>query len=224
MSIFKEISNTVKNIFNADDDVIFDEETEFKDEKQKMKFPSFSFGKLSEKQEAPNKASSFDISRLDLESARQNKNKNKGNGRIQVYVPKTFEEAFIIIKDVKAGFTAMVNVEVAPPQVSQRIVDLISGAIYALDGECKKMGEKQYIFSLSAETVGAMDYLPVNGAQPEMSQKQPIFNMNMNMQQPFSFLNPMQQNPTNNNNFNNFDNNIKMDDLKSYYVPPKSQF
>lgn len=193
MSIFKEISNTVKNIFNADDDMIFDNDEEFATEKASQGKPAFSFGK--KKQEESNAAFKlerpvFNASSHDFNVSQNGGNvrRQRSNGRIQVYVPKSFEEAFNIIKDVKSGFTAMVNVEVANPQVSQRIVDLISGAIYALDGECKKMGEKQYIFSLSTETVGAMDYLPVNGVKTE----DPNSRFNFNMGQPFDFFNQQQ--------------------------------
>lgn len=195
MSIFKEISSTVKNIFNADDDVMFESEEEFTENKSQGK-PLFSFGK--KKAENENFATKLERPVFDsashgfnLSQNNQNRGHNRSNGRIQVYVPKTFEEAFNIIKDVKSGFTAMVNVEVANPQVSQRIVDLISGAIYALDGDCKKMGEKQYIFSLSTETVGAYDYLPVNGAKPQ----DPNAGFNFNMGEPYNFMQQQPQAP-----------------------------
>ena len=158
-------------------------------------------------------------------------------------MPKTFDEAFNIIKDVKNGFTAMVNVEVANAQVSTRIIDVISGAIYALDGDCKKMGEKQYIFSLSTETIGAYDYLPTNGASNMQMQPQGFnfnlaqnYDMGQGMQQQNNF--PMQnfgnfnqgamQNNFNQNGFNQnaFNQNAERisQDLQNFYVPPKSQF
>lgn len=183
MGLFKEVTNTVKNIFNADDDMMFDDEKEF-EETKKVSMPKIQFGKKPD-----NNPQVFDASNHGFNINDNQNRRNKSNGRIQVYVPKTFEEAFNIIKDVKSGFTAMVNVEVANPQISQRIIDLISGAIYALDGDCKKMGEKQYIFSLSTETVGAYDYLPVNGGgnNPQNGQ------FNFNMAQPFDFMNQQSQ-------------------------------
>lgn len=245
MGILKDVKNTVKNIFNTDDDILFEEENDFI-EKENFTLPKLPFAKKrNENDSFVNKISlpSFDADNHNF-NLQQNTSlkKNKSNGRIQVYVPKSFEEAFNIIKDVKEGFTAMVNVEVANPQISQRIVDVISGAIYALDGDCKKMGEKQYIFSLSTETVGAYDYLPVNGVQGQMMNQQ-YFNMG----QPFDFLNqnPMMQNTnfmpqnqmfnqnTNFNNNNSFINNQNVNqnlqnnqtqDFNSFYVPPQSQF
>lgn len=240
MGILNEVTKTVKNIFNADDDMMFDDDVEFNDSKHN---PTFSLPKPFSKKSNDNnlnKVSPFDLSNHGFEMAKNVQNqKPRSNGKIQVYVPKSFEEAFGIIRDVKSGFTAMVNVEVANPQVAQRIIDVISGAIYALDGECKKMGEKQYIFSLSAETIGAYDFLPTSGGQVT---GQPVSGYNFNLGQGFDFGqqpgqtggfgNPFQANSGFNPNFNQpqqnnaFGQNAEKlsQDLQNFYQPPKSQF
>ena len=245
MGILKDVTQTVKNIFNADDDVMFDDEVEFADSNQQNMFsiPKPFAKKTNDglKNPASNKMQAFDLSNHGFEAAKNNQTRARSNGKIQVYVPKSFEEAFNIIKDVKAGFTAMVNVEIANPQISQRIVDVISGAIYALDGECKKMGEKQYIFSLSAETIGAYDYLPVNGVQG-MQQVPSGFNFNQGYipnqafnpgqgfqpNQGIDFMNQSGNNFGQNNyqQNNNFQQNAQKmsQDLQNFYVQPKSQF
>ena len=249
MSIFGEISKTVKNIFNADDDMMFEDENEFQENSKQGNFTlPKAFSKKSGNSSL-NKPQEFNLGNHSFDMARTNQNqKAKSNGKIQVYVPKTFEEAFQIIKSVKSGFTAMVNVEVANPQVAQRLIDVISGAIYALDGDSKKMGEKQYIFSLSADTIGAYDFLPTSGMPNQNS------NMGMNYGMPTGFdfnNNPSQafnqnfgqnQNFAQNqnfgqgmnfgqNNFNqqqgfNFNQNAEKltQDLQNFYQPPKSQF
>ena len=233
MSIIKDISQTVKNIFNGDDDMMFDDESEFELEKQNPLLRKTTEKKSN--QFNKNQVMNFNLNNHGFDLAKSNQNKTqRSNGKIQIYVPKTFDEAFNIIKDVKNGFTAMVNVEVANAQVSQRIIDVVSGAIYALDGDCKKMGEKQYIFSLSTETIGAYDYLPTNGGQNMQMQPQGFnFNLGQNydmaqgMQHPNSF--PMQnfgninQNNYNQNAFNQNAERISQD-MQNFYVPPKSQF
>lgn len=248
MGIFKEVTKTMKNIFNADDDMMFDDETEFQD--QSGQNSSFSFPKPFSKKSGSENAfgqnkQAFDLGNHGFDMAKNNQSqKARSNGKIQVYVPKAFEEAFGIIRNVKSGFTAMVNVEVANPQVAQRIVDVISGAIFALDGDCKKMGEKQYIFSLNTETIGAYDFLPTNGASNQ-SQSGYGFNVNQGFdfnsqnnpafgqQAPFTQNQPFAQ-PSNfgQQNFNqgqqgfNFGQNAEKlsQDLQSFYQPPKSQF
>lgn len=251
MGILKEVTKTVKNIFSADDDMIFEDENEFEVQQQ----PQNPFlKKVAQKKpvQMPTKQTvtpNFDLSdhSFGMAKAAQN-NRDRSNGKIQIYVPKTYEEAFAIIRDVKAGFTAMVNVEVANPQISQRLIDVVSGAIYALDGDCKKMGEKQYIFSLSAETIGAYDYLPVNGEQSMPQSAGVGFNFNFGQNYDFNQAaqNPNQgfnafnqqasqnafnqggQNAFQQGNFNqnNFNQNAEKlsQDLHGFYVPPKSQF
>lgn len=221
MGIFNEVTKTVKNIFNGDDEMMFDDENEFKEPASSGQNFKFSFGKKEQsKKVSMPQMPTFDASKYNFSMDQSGQaRRNKSTGRIQVYVPKTFEEAFSIIKDVKAGVTAMVNVEVANPQISQRIADIISGAIYALDGDCKKMGEKQYIFSLSTETIGAYDYLPVNG--------HPSQNMWGSPQPQMGWAPQSQPQATPNFNFMNqqvtFPEQVA-DNMKSYYVPPKSQF
>ena len=243
MSIFKEMANTFKNIFNSDDDMIFDDDSEF--ENGNMQLPKLPFGKKKNDNMSNNQLPSFDSKNYNFNTLQETGVKKRSNGRIKVMVPKRFEEAFEIINDVKQGTTVMVNVEVCNPQVGQRIVDVISGAVYALSGDSKKMGDKQYIFSLSQETIGGFEYLPVNGnmMNNNMYQSQ---NMGMGMgnspmpQQPFSFIDfqnqPFSQGQQQ-NQFNNFDqnpNNMNMGynqnynqqnfDPKNFYVPPQNQF
>lgn len=245
MSILSEVKKTVKNIFNAEDDMMFEDENEFVDNSQQNSFSlPKSFVKKSSNNNVPfqNRSQDLNLGNHSFDMARNTQNqKAKSNGKIQVYVPKTFEEAFPIVKSVKSGFTAMVNVEIANPQVAQRLIDVISGAIYALDGDCKKMGEKQYIFSLSADTIGAMDYLPTGGASGQ-NQSPTMNGFNFNMQGGFDFNNQMNQPQFNQpfaqnqnfgqgNNFGqpqnfNFGQNAEKisQDLQSFYQPPKSQF
>lgn len=248
MGIFKEVTKTVKNIFNADDDMIFDDDNEFQDQgntNNNFSFPKPFAKKTGNDNAFSNNKNSFDLGNHGFEMAKNNQNlKTRSNGKIQVYVPKSFEEAFGIIKNVKSGFTAMVNVEVANPQIAMRIIDVISGAIYALDGDCKKMGEKQYIFSLNTETIGAYDFLPTSGVNNTTPQNGGFnFNMNQgfdfNAQNNFAQPNQFPQNSgfQQNTNFSqpsfnqgqqgfNFNQNAEKlsQDLQNFYQPPKSQF
>ena len=249
MGILKEVTKTVKNIFSADDDMIFEDDNEFEVQQPQNPFLKKVAAKKPAQMPKQVATPNFDLSdhSFGMAKAAQN-NRERSNGKIQIYVPKTYEEAFAIIRDVKAGFTAMVNVEVANPQISQRLIDVVSGAIYALDGDCKKMGEKQYIFSLSAETIGAYDYLPVNGEQSMPQNGSTGFNFNFGQNYDFNQAarnvnqgNPLfnQQaapnafNQTGQNAFqqpgfnqNSFNQNAEKlsQDLHGFYVPPKSQF
>lgn len=247
MGIFKDMVSGIKQIIVSDeDDNLFDQQDSiFEQQEKKPILPG-----LKPKTSKPSGQTlglNFDLNNYDINAAKTSGKKMSNKGHIQVYVPKTFEESFDIINVVKDGITVLVNVEVCNPQVSQRIVDVLTGALVALGGQCKKMGEKQYIFSLNAEMTGAMDYVPSSGqGQYQNGYNYPFQNPFNPMQNPFG-QNPMYQNdmgqnnqgfnqPQQNNNFNqnpynNFNNqpNNRPNDRNTfnpndYYNPPVSQF
>lgn len=248
MGIFKDMVSGIKQIIVSDeDDNLFDQQDSFFEQQEKKPI-------LSSLKPKTNKASgqtiglNFDLNNYDINNAKTSNKKMSNKGHIQVYVPKTFEESFDIINVVKDGITVLVNVEVCSPQISQRIVDILTGALVALGGQCKKMGEKQYIFSLNAEMTGAIDYVPGSGqGQYQNGYGYPF-------QNPFASINPFNQSPmypndmgqnnnqgfnqnqSNNNftqnpynGFNNQLNNNRPNDRSTfnpndYYNPPVSQF
>ena len=193
MSFFNDMVKNIKQIVVPEDDDIFVDDDMFDQEPSNsgFKLPSFARKEKNSKKnpEFLSDNQGIDLNSFDLNNIKnENANKNmKNRGHIQVYVPKNYEQSFEIIKNVKDGITAMVNVEVCPPQISQRIVDVISGAVFALGGQCKKMGEKQYIFSMNAEMSGAYDYLPGQGITNQGYQS------GFNQQNPFSFMDYQQQ-------------------------------
>ena len=229
MGFVKNVTSTFKQIFNNDDDVVFDNDADFS-EKQGINIPKFNFG--AKKGTLP----SFDSNKIDFNNIQYGQtNKPKTNGKLQVFVPKSYDQAFDIIKDVKNGSAGIVNVEYCNPQVGQRIIDILTGAVYALGGECKKLGEKQYVFSLSQETIGGMDYIPYNGnnysnLNMANNQNQNLFNSNtpFNTNQPFSF-NDFPQNQNNfQNNYNQsqsgYNQNQNGFNQNNFYNPPQNQF
>ncbi len=198
MSLFNDMINNIKQIVIPEDDDMFDDDSfSVEPKNSSIKFP---FGKKDKNSsnEFMNQTNGFDLNSYNLNSIKnENANKKMNNGHIQVYVPKSYEQSFEIIKDVKDGITAMVNVEACNPQISQRIIDVISGGLYALGGQCKKMGEKQYIFSMNAEMTGAYDYLPGQGMMGGNYN-----NGFFNNQNPFSFDYGPQMGYSNNQMYN----------------------
>ena len=217
MSFLKDMVSNIKQIVMSDeDDNLFDEDT-FEQEKQVL--PKLPFAKKSKSDDISennnNSGLSFDLNSYNMNAPRVSNRKYANKGHIQVYAPKSYEQSFDIIRDVKDGVTAMVNVEVCNPQISQRIIDIITGALIALGGQCKKMGEKQYIFSLNAEMSGAIDYIPGQSNLGMQSQYSPF----PSMPNPFQYndynpamnnmnnMNDMQQMYNQNMNNNQFFNN-----------------
>ena len=219
MGFVKNVTSTFKQIFNNDDDVVFDNDADF-NERQGINIPKINFG--AKKGTLP----SFDSNKIDFNNLQYGQNnKPKSNGKLQVFVPKSYDQAFDIVKDVKNGCAGIVNVEYCNPQVGQ----ILTGAVYALGGECKKLGEKQYVFSLSQETIGGMDYIPYSGnnygnMNPSSNPNQGFFNNNtpFSTGQAFSF-NDYQQNQGNSfqNGFNQNQNGFNQN---NFYNPPQNQF
>lgn len=233
MGIFKDAISNIRKVVMADDEGFLNDGNEYIEESDDK--PSF-FSKFGNKPQnksfIPFKKNerNMDLANLDYDQAKQNASARRDNrGAIQVYVPRTFEEAFDIIKNIENGFTAMVNVETANQVTATRIVDVISGAMYALKGQCKKIGEKQYIFTLNAELSGAIDFLP--------GQSNPYNNKNyqgFDMQNPFSFGNNTNTNPNPYDNMPNYQPNpnppqpqfnpYNMQNQNYDYIKPQNQF
>ncbi len=68
--------------------------------------------------------------------------------KMQVFYPKSFDEVSEIINILSMGKPALVNVKDLRPETSQRVLDLLSGAIYALHGGLCEVDKGIYLFSI----------------------------------------------------------------------------
>ena len=71
---------------------------------------------------------------------------------IMMYEPKNADDVQVVIDFLKTRESAIVNLDDVDPAVSQRILDFVSGAVYALNGRVNRI--KGNIFLLSPEGVG----------------------------------------------------------------------
>jgi cell division inhibitor SepF len=60
---------------------------------------------------------------------------------------QSFENAQQAADGLKLGHQQVVNLEKASPEITTRVVDFLSGVIYALNGFVEKVGEKVYLFT-----------------------------------------------------------------------------
>lgn len=60
---------------------------------------------------------------------------------------QSFENAQQAADGLKLGHQQIVNLEKASPEVCTRVIDFLSGVIYALNGFVEKVGEKVYLFT-----------------------------------------------------------------------------
>ncbi len=66
---------------------------------------------------------------------------------IKTLKPKNFEEARGVVDCLREKLPIVINFEETPEKDFQRIIDFISGSIYALDGDIKSVSSKVYIFA-----------------------------------------------------------------------------
>ena len=74
-----------------------------------------------------------------------------GSGRlrseIRLFRPTAFEEASVAAKHLCDGKTVHLNVEETDATVARRVIDFLSGSVYALNGKVTKAGTGVYLFS-----------------------------------------------------------------------------
>ncbi len=66
---------------------------------------------------------------------------------IKVFVPKSFAEVEEIINALKIGKPVVVHLDEVKTESAVRILDMLSGAIYALGGGVYEMGKNIFMFS-----------------------------------------------------------------------------
>lgn len=84
--------------------------------------------------------------------ASQKTDAGKTMQNFMVYEPKNADDVQTLIDFLKTRESAIINLDNVDPAVSQRVLDFVSGAIYALNGSVHRIAGN--IFLLSPEGVG----------------------------------------------------------------------
>ena len=87
---------------------------------------------------------------------RSRSNNSRGNGQVSnmevcVIKPSSFEDVREITDTLLSGRTVILNMEGLDMALAQRIIDFISGACYAIDGNLQKVSN--FIFILTPKAV-----------------------------------------------------------------------
>lgn len=67
--------------------------------------------------------------------------------RMVVFQPQTYDDTQTIIDNLKNGKPVIVNLETLNPDIAQRVLDFIGGAIYALDGNVRKVSKGIFLLA-----------------------------------------------------------------------------
>ena len=71
--------------------------------------------------------------------------RTKANSKIAIYQPRVYSDAKVIAKQLLNNKAVIVNFNNVNDQQSKRIVDFLTGTIFALNGEIKRVGEKIFL-------------------------------------------------------------------------------
>lgn len=80
---------------------------------------------------------------------------NNKNMRLVIAKPREFAEAQPIVEHIKNRKPVLVNLEDTDKNEAKRIIDFISGATYALDGNMQKVSQQIFVFAPSQVEVNA---------------------------------------------------------------------
>ncbi|HAH86762.1 MAG: cell division protein SepF [Armatimonadota bacterium] len=78
---------------------------------------------------------------------------------VSVRIPLTFDDARLAADGLKDGRQQIINLEKTTPEMSERIIDFLSGVTYALNGFVEKVGDRVYLFAPSNVSIDMPDDL-----------------------------------------------------------------
>ena len=84
-----------------------------------------------------------DVQKLNSE----NDSLSAGNGNIENFRPRSFDDVAIIIDHLLSGKPAIVHLGEVKESTAQRVIDLLSGAIYVMNGNLCELKKDAYIFT-----------------------------------------------------------------------------
>lgn len=72
---------------------------------------------------------------------------NSNKAQVVVIEPRAFEESLEIIEHLRAKKSVILNLHMLDTAQSQRVVDFLSGATHAIDGNQQRIGDGVFIFT-----------------------------------------------------------------------------
>ena len=73
-------------------------------------------------------------------------NMNSGKQEVVLFHAKTFDDAAKAADELRKRKAVILNMENVDKSLTRRVVDFLSGSVYALDGRVKKVAQATYLF------------------------------------------------------------------------------
>ena len=93
---------------------------------------------------------------------------NMGSGKQEVVLfhAKTFDDAAKAADELRKKKAIILNMENVDKSLTRRVVDFLSGTVYALDGSVKKIAQSTYLFCPhNMDVVGDLENIPAEAAE-----------------------------------------------------------
>ncbi|AOF49394.1 cell division protein SepF [Tetragenococcus halophilus] len=96
----------------------------------------------SPKQQAPNRS---DNNVVAMKANQVKQTQKSQSGKIMIIEPRAYSEAMTIAKHVIGGESVLVNFRLIEEQQARRIVDFLTGTVYAEDGDIKRVADEIFL-------------------------------------------------------------------------------
>ena len=89
-------------------------------------------------------------------------NMNAGKQEVVLFHAKTFDDAAKAADELRKRKAIILNMENVDKALTRRVVDFLSGAVYALDGSVKKIAQSTYLFCPhNMAVVGDLEHIQI---------------------------------------------------------------
>lgn len=75
----------------------------------------------------------------------QDTQQNKKSNKITIIEPRVYSEAMNIAKHIIASNAVLINFHLVEEEQARRIVDFLTGTVYALDGDIQRVGDEIFL-------------------------------------------------------------------------------
>ena len=151
MSFWDEIKNFAKPYSDEDDYDDYDDEMDdsFEEEAQPERTPRFGRREAAPAEAAPAFAPAVSATTAFTPVANTGfSGQVVSSNKIQLILvrPESFNDAPTIAANMRAKKAVVLNLEGVEKNLARRVVDFLSGCVYALDGQVKKVAQSTYLF------------------------------------------------------------------------------
>ena len=88
-------------------------------------------------------------------------NMSSGKQEVVLFHAKTFDDAAKAADELRRKKAVILNMENVDKSLTRRVVDFLSGSVYALDGSVKKIAQSTYLFCPhNMDVVGDLENMP----------------------------------------------------------------